>query len=66
MRPAVLALAATGCGLVTGIEVTAPPTVTAAAPAAPFALAAQDGRTVALAELLAAGDVVLVFYRGHW
>ena len=34
--------------------------------AAPFALANHDGKTVALADVLAQRDAVLVFYRGHW
>jgi hypothetical protein len=60
---AVMALAS-GCGVVTSIEVTAPPTV--AATATPFSLADQRGVNVTLASLLATGDVALVFYRGHW
>jgi len=63
MRAALL-LAASGCSLVTNIEVTAPPTV--AATATPFALGDQRGSEVTLASLLATGDVALVFYRGHW
>ena len=34
--------------------------------APPFALTAADGSTVALADGLARGPVVLVFYRGYW
>ena len=36
------------------------------APAPPFALKAQGGEQVALADGLARGHVLLVFYRGHW
>lgn len=52
---AVLAMFATSCGVITGIEVTAPPTTTERA--TPFPL---------LDAYLGRGDVVLVFYRGHW
>lgn len=41
-----------------------PATVEAQAP--DFSLSAHDGRTVALADLLARGPAILVFYRGHW
>ena len=42
----------------------APAPIAAEAPL--FALPAQDGHRVALADALAHGPVVLVFYRGHW
>jgi peroxiredoxin len=61
MRIAIV-LAASGC--VTSLHVAAPPTASEAAPA--FSLVAQDGTTVALADGLAKGPVVLVFYRGYW
>ncbi|MEO6774684.1 MAG: hypothetical protein ABI467_17045 [Kofleriaceae bacterium] len=61
MRSALLAIT-TGC--VTALHVTASAPVTAEAPG--FALPAQDGRRVALADELAHGPVVLVFYRGFW
>lgn len=53
-----------GCGLVTGIDVTAPPTATERA--TPFVLADATAQPTALAGLLAHGDVALVFFRGHW
>jgi cytochrome oxidase Cu insertion factor (SCO1/SenC/PrrC family) len=31
-----------------------------------FVLPAHDGRTVSLAELVAGGPAIVVFYRGHW
>ena len=34
--------------------------------ATPFVLANHDGKSVALGEVLARQDAVLVFYRGHW
>jgi hypothetical protein len=61
MRTAFLALT-TGC--VTALHVTSSAPVTGEAPA--FALPAQDGHRVALADELAHGPVVLVFYRGFW
>jgi hypothetical protein len=61
MRTALLALT-TGC--VTALHVTSSAPVSGEAPA--FALPAQDGRRVALADELAHGPVVLVFYRGFW
>ncbi|HEY6033778.1 MAG TPA: hypothetical protein VIV58_05950 [Kofleriaceae bacterium] len=61
MRSALLALSS---GCVTALHVTAPATQTAEAPA--FVLPAQDGHPVALADELARGPVVLVFYRGFW
>ena len=51
-----------GCS-VTGLQATRP---VASQTAQPFALASSEGRTVSLAESLAGGPVVLVFYRGHW
>jgi cytochrome oxidase Cu insertion factor (SCO1/SenC/PrrC family) len=40
--------------------------VAAQARAPDFALPAHDGRTVTLAELVARGPALVVFYRGHW
>jgi len=51
-----------GCG-VTGLQ---PQRAVVSETAQPFALASSEGRTVSLAESLAGGPVVLVFYRGHW
>jgi hypothetical protein len=51
-------LLAAGCG-VTSIDVKAP--APAADVAAPFTLTKQDGTAFS-----PSGDVVLVFYRGHW
>ncbi len=31
-----------------------------------FTLAAHDGSTVSLGDLLAKGPAIVVFYRGHW
>jgi hypothetical protein len=56
-------IALAGCGL-TSIDARAPaPTTTRAAP---FSLQAHTGATVTLGSELEKGDVVLVFYRGHW
>lgn len=60
----VLALAASSCGAITGIEVTAPPTTTEQATM--FTLADGAGQATSLSALLARGDVALIFYRGHW
>ena len=59
-----LVLASSGC--VTALHVTTEATAVDGVQAAPFALPAQDGRTVSLAETLAGGPAVLVFYRGYW
>jgi hypothetical protein len=59
-----LALAASSCGVVTGIDVTALPTT--ADQASPFTLADGSGQATALSSLLARGDVALIFFRGHW
>lgn len=40
--------------------------VTEGDPAPDFTLASLDGDVVTLSELRAGGNVVLVFYRGHW
>jgi len=61
---ALTALAASGC--VTALHVTAPATVTTGTAAPAFSLPAQDGHAVSLADTLAHGPVVLVFYRGYW
>jgi len=58
---AVLAISGAGCRLHTEA---APVAEQARAP--DFELPAHDGRTVTLAELVARGPAVLVFYRGHW
>ncbi len=61
MRSSLFAIAAAGCS-VTGIDVkTAAP---AASTATPFSLRDQNGTAFDLADTH--GDVVLVFYRGHW
>jgi hypothetical protein len=62
VRAFIVALAGSGC--LAALHVTAPATI--GDTAAPFALPAQDGRTVSLAAELAHGPVVLVFYRGYW
>ncbi len=64
MRSALLLLAGSGC--ITALRVTAPSTVTTDSAAPAFALPAQDGHVVSLADELAHGPVVLVFYRGYW
>jgi hypothetical protein len=64
MRSVVLALAATGCGVIAGIDVTAPPTTTERS--TNFELDNQTGTLTSLSELLARGDVALIFFRGHW
>jgi len=66
VRSIALVVATAGCGVVTSIEVAAPPAVTATDLAPPFALMSHQGQTVQLADALAAGHAVLVFYRGHW
>jgi hypothetical protein len=63
MRVAMLALVS---GCVTGLHVTTAASVTDGAQAPAFALPDQNGHTVALADELAHGPVVLVFYRGYW
>jgi hypothetical protein len=57
----VLTISGSGCRLHTA---QAPVAEQARAP--DFELPAHDGRTVTLAELVARGPAVLVFYRGHW
>jgi hypothetical protein len=64
MRSALLLLAGSGC--IAALHVTETATVSTDAAAPAFALPAQDGRTVSLANELAHGPVVLVFYRGYW
>jgi len=54
----------TGC--ITALHVTEPASVSVGMSAPAFALPAQDGHTVALADALARGPVVLIFYRGYW
>jgi peroxiredoxin len=60
----IVALAASGC--VTSLHPTERATLADAAIAPGFALTAQDKSTVALADGLSHGAVVLVFYRGYW
>jgi|HubBroStandDraft_6_1064221.scaffolds.fasta_scaffold2158091_2 hypothetical protein len=63
MRHLWIAAAATaGCVNALDVRDRAP----AADLAPPFALVAADGSHVALADGLAHGAVVLVFYRGYW
>jgi len=57
-------LAVAGC--VTALHVTTPASVSVGTNAPPFVLTAQDGHAVSLADSLARGPVVLVFYRGYW
>lgn len=61
---AVLATAA--CGQVIGLQPKAPPVIAASDRAPAFALPSHRAEIVNLATTLAASDVVLVFYRGHW
>ena len=61
---ALVPLATVGC--VTALHVTTPATIEVGTQAPPFALPAQDGQVVSLANALARGPVVLVFYRGYW
>jgi hypothetical protein len=64
MRSAANLVLAVTTGCVTALHVTSSAPVTSEAP--PFTLPAQDGHPVALADALAHGPVVLVFYRGFW
>jgi AhpC/TSA family len=64
MRYALLALAGSAC--VTGLHVTHEASVADGVQAPAFALPDQSNHTVALADQLARGPVVLVFYRGYW
>nr|HEX4314047.1 hypothetical protein [Kofleriaceae bacterium] len=57
-----VALVSTGCVAALHVEQAAP--VADVAP--PFTLTAADGSHVSLADGLARGPVVLVFYRGYW
>ncbi len=59
-------LALASCGGVVGLQPKAAPVVAATDRAPAFTLPSHEGRSVALATTLAANDVVLVFYRGHW
>ncbi len=61
-----LLLALASCARVVGLQPKAPPTIAASEPAPAFALPSHEGKRVELATTLAASDVVLVFYRGHW
>jgi hypothetical protein len=64
MRSAANLLLAVTTGCVTALHVTSSAPVASEAP--PFVLPAQDGQRIALADALAHGPVVLVFYRGFW
>jgi len=67
MRAAAIGcLGLAACGSVLGLQPKAKPAIVADSKATPFELPAQDGTRVTLASALAAHDVVLVFYRGHW
>lgn len=59
-------LAIASCGRVVGLQPKAPPTIAARDHAPAFTLPSHQGKPVELATTLAASDVVLVFYRGHW
>lgn len=60
-------LAAPACGAVVSLSPKATPVISARDLAPGFTLPAhQPGTSVNLAASLAASDVVLVFYRGHW
>ena len=59
-------LATAACGKIVGLQPKAPPVIAASARAPGFALPSARADTVNLATTLAASDVVLVFYRGHW
>ena len=65
MRNALLAIAGT-TGCVTSLHVVSTATVSDGSIAPAFALPAQDGRVVTLADELARAPVALVFYRGYW
>lgn len=60
-------VATASCGTIVGLQPKAPPVIAASDRAPVFTLPANHpGATVNLATSLAASDVVLVFYRGHW
>jgi hypothetical protein len=61
---ALLALASSGC--ITALHVTDAASVADGQTAPAFTLPDQDGAALSLAGALAAGPVVLVFYRGYW
>jgi hypothetical protein len=68
MRASGLALpvvAALGCGVVS-LNVTDPAALASDAKAPELVLPSHESKQVALSEQLTKGDVVLVFYRGHW
>jgi hypothetical protein len=65
VRAAVVAVVASA-GCITALTVTTPPPIADGSTAPAFALHAQDGHVVALADANAHGPVVLVFYRGFW
>ena len=65
MRTAALVtLASSGC--ITALTVTSATTTTETATAPGFSLSDQAGKPATLADALARGPVVLVFYRGYW
>ncbi len=59
-------LAIASCARVVGLQPKAPPIASASERAPAFALPSHEGKSVDLTTALAANDVVLVFYRGHW
>ena len=65
LRSATAALALTS-GCITSVQVTQHATLATSDAATSFALTSHTGGTVSLAEQLAHGPVVLVFYRGFW
>lgn len=65
LRALSLAMALVGASTGCRLHTEAPP-VMAQARAPDFVLPAHDGRTVTLAELVAHGPAIVVFYRGHW
>jgi hypothetical protein len=64
MRHATLIATTAAAGCVAGLDVRDRAPASDLAP--PFSLVAADGSHVALADGLAHGAVVLVFYRGYW
>lgn len=65
-RRSASAMLALCSGCITAVQVSQHATLATNATAAPFTLSSQTGASVSLAECLANGPVVLVFYRGFW
>lgn len=65
LRALSLVTALVGASVGCRLHTEAPP-VMVQARAPDFGLPAPDGRTVTLAELVAHGPAIVVFYRGHW